>query len=227
VIDKNVAQKIVEACFEILHKSEHITHGIKIELLDLGGDKVFEVRGPSGGVSLGFVYYLKTDPPGAYPKSSAITNCVPVSAIENEQSIFETMARDMCRISGFVAALTDGWTQPTISNLDGGDLGLPHRLSRAEMIPEPPAPGSYGALKREDYPEIKTAPKDSAGKTFADIFREDFEKKHPIRDVVAEALHTGIEEVHAVIDKALRVCECGAQVTGQPSHSSWCPAGGK
>jgi len=121
-------QALVEEVFAKLRHQEPITHGVKIELVRMADQSLFEVRGPSGGVSLGFVYYLKADPPAAYPKTSAITNAVEVRPMDNHNIVLDIMAREMCRLQGFVAALNDGWTQPTITNMDGGDLGIPWRL---------------------------------------------------------------------------------------------------
>jgi hypothetical protein len=105
-----------------------ITHGFPIILVEIAEQVLFEMRGPSGGVALGFTYYLKTNPPPAYPKTSAITNAVGVRYEDNDDAISASMAREIARLQGFAEALVGGWSQPTITNMDGGDLGIPWRL---------------------------------------------------------------------------------------------------
>jgi len=127
-------EAIVNEVFATLNRQKEITHGIEIEIVSLAGQTLFEVRGPSGGVCSEWFYYLKATAPANCPKHLAITNAVQVRPIDNRSIILDIMAREMCRLQGFAAAgpAPNGEpdTQPRITNLDGGDMGIPWKANQ-------------------------------------------------------------------------------------------------
>lgn len=130
--DTERLNKIVQTAFFNLHQRPEITHGLVLNLYQVPGssDVLFPIYGGSGGISGQLVFYLTAEHP---TNGFAFTNAVWVSYDDTYEPIEERIGREMARLEGFFVG--NGFVkgqnpQPRITNLDGGDLGIPWKLGQ-------------------------------------------------------------------------------------------------
>jgi len=127
--------EMVSRAFFDLHQEAKVTHGLVMNLYTMPGtsDVVFPVYGASGGIARNLVYYLIARVP-ELSKGHAVTNAVLVKLEDSYEDILRCMGTEMARIQGFVAAAPkpngEPDAQPRITNLDGGDMGIPWKANQ-------------------------------------------------------------------------------------------------